>query len=98
MLLNLGSQINVQKRVKQHLELPTFWRQIYKILQTKILLTFDVQHPVDSTSTKPAATVRQLPCTNLNPPPTGRQIHLHTSAIMALTYLKKYEKDINLKI
>ena len=42
--------------------------------------------------------VRQLPCTNLNSPPTSRQIYLYMSAIMALTYLKKYEKDINLKI
>ena len=76
-----------------HLELPTFWRQIYKILQTEILPTFDVQHPVDSTST-----VWQLLFTNLDLPPTRRQIHLQTSAIMALTYPKKYKKDINLEI
>jgi hypothetical protein len=37
------------------LKLPTFWRQIYKILQTEILPTFNVQHPINSTSTKPAA-------------------------------------------
>ena len=42
--------------------------------------------------------MRQLPYINLDLPPTGRQIHLHTSTIMALTYLKKYKKDINLKI
>ena len=42
--------------------------------------------------------VRQLLYINLNLPLTGRQIHLYISAIMALTYLKKYKKDINLEI
>ena len=52
----------------------------------------------NSTSIKPAAIVRQLPCINLNPPPTGRQIHLDISIIITSTYPKKYKKDINLEI
>ena len=38
--------------------------KLWDSTKPKILPTFDVQHPVDSTSTKSAATVRQLPCTN----------------------------------
>ena len=42
--------------------------------------------------------VQQLPYINLDLPSTGRQIYLYMSAIMALTYPKKYKKDINLEI
>jgi hypothetical protein len=56
----------------------------------KTLPTFDVQHPVNSTSTKSAVIIWQLPCINHN--------HSLTTPIMALTYPKQYKNNINLDI
>ena len=53
----------------------------------KTLPTFNIQHPVDSTSIKSVATIRQLPYTNYN--------YSLTTPTITLTYLKQYKNDIN---
>ena len=63
-LLNLGSQVNIwnASTISQIAYLLTV--NLWDSTKPKILPTFDIQYPVDSTSTKSVATVRQLLCIN----------------------------------